>query len=67
MPTDERRTTLPYIPKRKIRYGYVNIGKRKDLLNISTAQTKGLNWNCLPATPGSPCGPAGPEIGETDE
>ena len=28
---------------------------------------KERNWNCLPATPFSPCGPAGPEISETEE
>ena len=69
LPTDGRRTkikTLPYIPKQKNRYGYVNNDKGKDLLYQLHKQKEG-NWNRLPATPGSPSGPAGPEISETEE
>ena len=47
LPIDERRakTTGTIYPETKIRYGYVNINKRKDLLSLylSTAQTKEEN------------------------
>ena len=70
LPTDERRTkltTLPYIPKRKIRYDYANIDKRKDFLYYQLHKQKEKLEYYLPVTPGSPCGPVGPEKSKREE
>ena len=70
LPTDKRRTkitTLPYIPKRKIRYDYANIDKRKDFLYYQLHKQKEKFEYCLPSTPGLPCGPAGPEKSKREE